>query len=1416
MATIVVKNTTNQSRTGIVTVGIPFDKSYNLQPSDKLVANNAVTGVNNLKLQWSPQGVRWDTQAVKYARATFKVDLAPNEEKQVVVSRSIASTDVTYAPPQNLLTQIQSTVIQLTIQGNTITVPMSTLLNSASIIETTGTHDHYRRYRYFTYFPDVPSSPQLKYMWMDIVIDVQSGLSQVPFFFRFGYYRFYPQMENAAGVNPYIDFSQPVVLRIIGARSKIRWEQYKVPSIVDVSGTNREYTLMTTDSWPNNSNRIAAGGSHCYKGVLCYTNTSTDTAELTDPILAIAEDWKTFYPITGFMPDQPPYVTSEANALARSETLRGIVESSVVSRRDPYNWPSICNNPTVTDAGAHGIRDYAYGIRGWPILSTANYNWIPFLEFSTRQQATRHNWYVDANGQPIAPSTFQNSGVRFWNGSFHGVPGNYYRGFNAPVFYNDCPKAPNSNTAVYGPDKEHYTNKMFILQGFLTMDWFSLEYAKMYSKYWIYANRIDAYPTFLVSDIHHWGAPRAAGRTYEVAAFLYEFYADQELKDLITQRSAFVLSAFTRERLRDKNAFPGGPNSRIRATELGPCGQAACLNSLTHWRPWEEGQFCLGAYFMARCLLNENPSSTEGNRLLSFARDTAASVLLMGYMDGRSTSSPSRRFMTVRCNTLSEKNAFMLAVGAIPGVVNLVGTSSGATGKVWYVNTDYNINLPATHIKINLTDVIGDFNVGEVVQLQTGPTAIVVRGYPFDGGFKSYAINSPTLGFGYKLSESELEILSQPNEDPNYPSYDFTWNTPAYPMGIPKYGYTTTLYVLNQSQAAVIAREAAKENYYSSDNALVIAKANDLISYLYDNYQSDNGDFDEGYLCFVGYLVSDLLDSGNASAFPSPLEVTSSMVSPSISISQNVINIQRQAAAHIFGITPGHAGTSTTTSTDIIFSAKPLTLGLSGPNERVVAECIKTATSQPVNIVTSMVSATYTETNFNYRIKNVVHFIGSAPIVVSPNSGNEVPSAEPNGGGAGPYVLHYTNLLNVINDINGYIDYYTLLNPINQSPGSIGELVPINGQVLSSQGYIWDLDPASTAYNLVSFTVDGEISHQISKAERGGFIDSWSVSIGDASMELLSNSDVTERIEMSERYDTNINLSTRKVYYPNFAGAQSSSETDVVKFVSPYRSINSYKTYGNGRILEGSVTPLELDSSPHGGSADVPAIASDMCMYYNYAVNVYDAYTTQLDFWSQHLRGIPLGPHDLNLNFIINAPLGFTEIAIYSIDLGIQVPFSYLLGLNNSKVKFSKSKTELTTYTSDGQPTVTSLPALIAGKSALILTNSSINMYCALVGEISDETEELKLPTSFYFENVYNTVQAKYLTKIGIVSDSRFTVIGKDTHRYPGWIGTRMYLIFDTNYQSLIDKILALNEQDLIKANINELGAYQYTRPAII
>jgi hypothetical protein len=963
MASAKIKNTTNFARTGIVTLGVPFTKADNILPTDTLVVDGAVAGNSNQLIQWYPQGARWDNNAVKYARASFRVELEAQEEKTVQIFRSNASsTPIPFNLTLNSLQALANTTVIFTVQGFTFVVP----IQQSSLIEGGGPNDHYARYRYFTHLPAGANAYQ-RHIWVEFVTELFSGQNYAQFYFRFGFYRFEPTLTIAQGITPRIDFTSPVILNISGPLSEIRWKNQKMTNFygqVNQADFTANYSWVLINPTGGDDGRFPMGASHCYKGVLLFENSSTTNAEYNNQILAMAEDWKYIYPITQVMPDNPPYITSEQQLLSRSTTLLNTLAAPTLARRGAYNWSGIVGEADSTITGTHGIRDYGYGMRGFPFLKSTNYNWIPFLEYSTRMQATRHNWFYDTQGNVITPAAFQSAGVKFWNGTyFRAGSDGEFRGYNRTVNGDsDCPRTTVEFKRVFGPDKEHYTNKMHILQGLITMDWYSLEYAKMYSKYWIYANRTDAYPG-QQSAIHNWGTGRAAGRVSECAAWLYEFYADPELKQRIKTRLTYNLGQPGRQLL-NKTLYPGGIEVlRVSALE-GPSNQGGGLGSLNHWRPWEEAISASGWYLLAKALISEDPNDADGLRMLEIARDVAGTVALYGYEDFRSTTS-TKRCLSVRYPSSGIRSTVKSDIGTNLSSVLVQGLTSGAIGYIYAYHNEVEFTY-YPGLRLYLRQASGNFIAGEQIRVSVGSQSIGTLERKFDvEGKKSKNISSPSLGFARANTEQEREVLTLDQAA----LLGMDWNAENYPVGYfinQRYYY---LYEYVCFPALAIAKEGALLNYYS-DNTAVLNKVYSFLAFYqnstyYVGSTAATNDIEETFLAHAGYYITNIFGT---TALPSVVNVVPQVATSSTpTVTVSTTNFQISTTANPTSVScisfVGVPGVSVSSSTSAVVTATSVSLegqvGIASPRINASVTATSASIAGEANNVQNTLTVSY-------------------------------------------------------------------------------------------------------------------------------------------------------------------------------------------------------------------------------------------------------------------------------------------------------------------------------------------------------------------------------------------------------------------------------------------------------------------------
>ncbi len=999
MAIIKIKNSTNYNRTGVVTLGVPFAKADNITDSDTLVISNAYSNNNsNQKVQWTPVGARWDNGAVKYAKVSFTSDLAANQEKTATLFKSNSSTSNAFNISNQLFTNLLSSIFVFTVEGYSYQLNLANI----ALIEGGNPSDHYARFRLFTHLPQT-SNANIRHFWVDIVIDIFTNINAVQFYFRYGFYRFLPSITptHPEAIPPAFRLGSPITLRVSGPRTFFRYENEVMDGVTTASDTDKTFMLLDPVKNSGNNAKICAGVSAAYKGTLVFgaLDGATTSAESESQILAIASDWKTLYPITNKMPEDSrhPYLTSLSEKLNRSNILLNTINTQVTtaSRKGSRLWPPLPNEPNCTFTGAHGFRDYPFGLRGWPIFSCDNYNWIPYLEYNTRQQSLRTNWYYNDSGNPVDPTELNNANVHIWHGKMYHLPPVSYAGYTRDVPTDSLPTAYRTNGSsqqLLGPDKEHYTNLMFILQAFISMDWFSLEYANMYTNFWIYGNRTNAFSSF--SAIHHWGSPRAIGRGSQNAALLYEITANPELKALIEQRYNYSIThrgRLTREHV------SGDYTSKIYGTEvLEVCSNAACLGGFRHWRPWEEGAACFGNYLLAKSLLSENPSSAIGQKYLNIARDAAASIVLGHCILDCTDNNPDG----TGCITIGPAPAHTGDVSPILSSLmsnigfglgrTIIGETSGAraTLVLAHFSTEYG-GFAGRYLTFWLRNVAGVFQAGENIRFDTGllvPYPIYEKHQFWGAMSQNLQVTQDSNNFGNLLTlDNALEVST--SQDANYP-------VERFPFGYFRNARYSRSYPVVMSPAVAIALEASLQNFYSNNNQLIKEKAEYLYNKLTTTYISSNPtDYDETLDCFMGY-IGDFTQQTNTvvDLNLSTINITSTVNTPTISITDYIINASSSPNTSGVGITIYEP--VVTTSTVISAYAKPASVNLvlhimdtqDGDYIGAVASAgaTKVTTSSSINMSVASVLSVTTTTFTKQNRKYVWIYMGEPVIVTEP------------------------------------------------------------------------------------------------------------------------------------------------------------------------------------------------------------------------------------------------------------------------------------------------------------------------------------------------------------------------------------------------------------------------------------------------
>lgn len=1424
MATVKIKNTTSSARTGVVTMGVPFGRGEGIQPTDTFIVSGAYTNNNtSQKVQWEPVGVRWDDGSVKYARMTFKTDLTATQEKTVSITKTLAAnaTADPFIFNSGLQVNLTGTVVQFQINGINFTVPMSTLLSSTNRIAGGGTNDYYARYRYFTHLPN-NVDPKVKYLWVDFVAEVFSGLNYVQFYFRYGYYRFYPQITNHTGVDPVFNLTQSPTLHIIGPRTAIRYEDYVIPSVQTLSTTDKIFNLVNM-SQPR-ANLIPMGGSRCLKGVMVFETSATATAELEEQILAMSTDWKYNYPITGVMPPRPSYIASDAEYLTRSNTLLNTLKGQSSGLRTPFNWPGIFNLADIPRAGIHGYRDYAYGLKGMAIFGPDNYNWIPYLEWATRQASLWPNWYLTDSGNPIPPQVFYNATCRIWGGTYYQSNELSYAGFTSGVAeWHTNYSQGSSYYAFLGPDKEHWTTTMIALQAFITMDWFGSMWMEHYTKHWIYANRTDQVPWWQPTAADYWGTSRAVGRGSQNAAFFYEFTADTELKYWIDNRWAFNYLIHFWGLNQTNN--PGSPLTYARCANVqDPSVQGSGLNEKVHWRPWEEGQACFGLYLLAKAVLNSDPTDTVALQTLSFARDIAASVLVNGFVDYRSGTGRQRLELGVYNEAFVQSaiHGNQIGVG-----VTAVGLTSGATGTIFLYGdgTDGRDSFGVNLIRLEMNNCNGVFQSGETIRLSTGVTYTVFYVYRFVG-LKSHDINT-SLGYGRSMTQADKFAIGP--QDGNYPLRNA-------PVGNFVHYRTYEPYGLNVTACLPIVKEAALLNYYSDSNSTLLSTAIDYFDTFDTDYSTDNGDINESFVQFAGYLITDTVVTLPRTVYVSPTRSYTAIPDVTTVLENTQVNASvtpTNTSGILFTITSPTVVSTTSIDVTINPTTSRVNFYTNSNASRIAGITITPSAEPRIDIYSSSVDSVYTQSFIAGKRKFTYIFMGDPDTSPSRLYTDPDPEIETNI----PFPTEYEKFgisSSLVTPLNSSVTEYVYTVPKYPASPLLGERLPSSGQTLRAQGYTFyigsEVDDLldETSYTIASST----LTHTIYQSTKGAHITRWKTTVNDSGEEFewLRRYDTNGGIKLDELLDLNILENNRKIFNPNYGGAISPSDNT---YKSPPRLMRSSTISGGKTLIEGAVTPLDYDSfgriggrpQDKGGSLTNPALVDHYKQYFALGVDVGGDGVCQLDFWSFHPKGTFLGISNISSAITLNLVNMFKDVSFYNPSINYDFDITPYLGTRQSTYEASTALSRISGTYND--PTAGTFSSTLAspfpgGYGSIIATHSS-GFSIGIASRLYSDPDSCRKPNVLRFVNhvvptSYNAVDSDSGKKLVLTSTSASPFIsdGDETRRADGWIGLRMYIIIKPTKNEVKSQILDMIDTGVLDALPGTEGLFIYERPAII
>lgn len=842
-------NETNFARRGVVTVGVPFNQGEVTSTSQKFVVYNADTTAPERQAQWYPQGPTYSDGSYKYGRFSFVADMDANGNKQVTISPGVTNHPVPFNINSSVIAEATNPfLLGLVVLGQTHWVNLA----NASIIEGGGPNDCYLRLKVFERHFQYPE------IWIEIIIDVLSGMDHARLWFSFGHsyvQRGYLRTKALPHLHPY--FPGPVrapttggvftrlddlYMVINGPKSAFHYENNCIQAI-NKTDTLGAYYIMEPTAFPgvlNRTNRLVWGQYMSYRGVLVFADKAgaTANAEYLRDIWAISMDWyPDKYPMYYAVPDYPSYISDRNDGIARLSAFRQAFERH--NRRDPFQYNPWGNNPRTGGTGNQGERGYAFGtLRGWPMLRTGWPNCQGSIQFHSRSTGYRPNFLREPDGTWFNFTNYPRA--LFWNGVCFGTSGagEDLMGLGAWVSEGDVPKAQAAgNEPWFGPDRQHGCFHMHMFDALTTMDPVSIDMMLQLGKTLIAMHDPNSYSP----SIRSIEAERALGRGLQSMIQCYESTGDPEMLAKIAEWVKFAYVEYS------SHTYGGSLPDYFRFVRThgpgGPSSQVGNLVQEWHVRPWEEGIAVSGLEAARRCLELYNTDPVAAANATQMARELAASIVL--YHHHRCVGDDDFQ------NIVLDQFSGPVSAWA-PG--STVSNQAGATATIFQVETPNSgggsDTINRTHgpanqglvpfLRLYLMDCTAAFNAGNIITCGANTGRASIKNVP---GFGTTATsNGEAFGAkGTPVPRSHWAVVDGPS---------LARERSFKPFGDNRYRILYKDFNGWQIVAHSVVFTASLENYYDpSFNESIKSTSIQIMSDNLTTSSADWGDGDIGNMC---------------------------------------------------------------------------------------------------------------------------------------------------------------------------------------------------------------------------------------------------------------------------------------------------------------------------------------------------------------------------------------------------------------------------------------------------------------------------------------------------------------------------------------------------------------------------------------
>lgn len=531
-----ITNETGVLRSDMITVGVKF------KPGEVRDSNQQfmVTGARDRsdRVQWKPFGDNYPDGSIQFAEMKFPATWTTQDtaEKLVNILPLEEPNPVPFTWTTNTINSLTRCTFHFNIQENGQDQTQHIIVTrdqQFSQIDGADPYAHVQRFRHFSRLPG-----RLRTFWIEIVIDVYSGLDHGEMWFWMGkslnclpsdteWYSPYnrrPALDTDPLGDAYTELEQTPAtpegnwcwFDVYGPDVYMREEAYKVDNSSRESLApgirHSHFVLFRPEQAPgSNTHTFATGQSYGAKFSIVHQpdrEEATHIAESRDDTYAMQMDLALRGGLPPFynVPDYPEYIQRPLNAepydpvltrleaVARLQAYTALWENRMTAN-DPWQANGLLGQRQSDATG--GSPNFA-PLRMWIMLKAGYPRFLRVVQRETRQELSRANLFMGPNGDRFNSEVFHNAidpvtnaraTIFLWYSTLYntGGVGNISNNMGIREDLNITGTPYNWS----GPDRQHWMLTQQAIAAFLGRDYMQVAQMENMSQVWLASHPVD-------------------------------------------------------------------------------------------------------------------------------------------------------------------------------------------------------------------------------------------------------------------------------------------------------------------------------------------------------------------------------------------------------------------------------------------------------------------------------------------------------------------------------------------------------------------------------------------------------------------------------------------------------------------------------------------------------------------------------------------------------------------------------------------------------------------------------------------------------------------------------------------------------------------------------------------------------------